>query len=440
MSKLQTAWDTLRMGSQWLRLEWQARGSSLPAARGSRRQDGRHLALFAWALPPNSNAGVHRPLSFLRHGSRLGWTIDAFHGEVPANQSQHGGELLARIPENVRLHAVPRPSRQASFRLTPRIDGGFDNALASARCAIEKLALDPPDVVLASGPPFYVFVAAYFVARHFGVPLVLDYRDEWTECPFGFVDAGPQDRHWERRCLATAAAVLFTTRSHRQHQLACFSELSPEKAHLIPNGWETDDFPPCRQGSGKPADALSPEIEIAHVGNLAEHTPPADFLKALAELLAENPAWRQRVTVSFIGRRSPQAAAQLAAFPYPGNLRLVDHLGKQEATRRMQQADILLLIAAPELARYLPGKLFDYVAARRPLLVFGAAGESSAVVEQLGIGKLCRPGSGTALAAALEFLQGLPPCPQAPAVETWLECHRRDRLAGEAFRLFTALA
>jgi glycosyltransferase involved in cell wall biosynthesis len=235
--------ETLRVHAKWRALE-----SAKPVRR---RGSGRHLALLAWALPPNSNAGVHRPLSLLRYGPGAGWRVAAFHGVAPANQRQHGEELRASIPDVVRLCEVAELKLQPSYRATPQIDGGFGNAIAFARHAIATLRDDPPDVVLASGPPFFVFVAARWLARHFGVSLVLDYRDEWSECPFDFVAHGRDDRAWEERCHADAAAVVFTTESHRRHQIAAFAGLEAARTHVLPNGWEPGDFETSKEARGQ---------------------------------------------------------------------------------------------------------------------------------------------------------------------------------------------
>lgn len=433
-NKLQTLADTAVLGADWLSLE------RPKVRRRPRRNTGLHLALFAHALPPHSSAGVYRPLSFMRYGCRMGWRIDAFCTEANSEQRQHGDELLARVPREALLHVVPPSLRAPSYRFFPRVDGGFTNALAFARYATERFANDPPDVVLASGPPFFTFVAALFVSRRFGVPLVLDYRDEWTECPFGFVDKTGHDRGWERRCLRKADAVLFTTESHQRHQLATFPELASSKAHIVPNGWEPDYFVSRQRDIAmvRPRDATP--LRIAHVGNLAGHTPPRDFLNSLQQFLTDEPEWLSRIRVQFIGRRSPTADNALRTFKFPEVIEVVDHVGKRDANRLMQDSDILLLIAIPDLERYLPGKLFDYLAARRPILVFGSRGESSALVDRLGAGVLCQPGSGAALRDALATLQKPEMLRQDDSVPDWLREHRREALASRVFDIMENIA
>ncbi|MGE5727536.1 MAG: glycosyltransferase [Gemmatimonas sp.] len=383
---------------------------------------------------------MHRPLSFMKYGATHGWRIDAFAGPAPDNEKEHGDELLARVPAAVRLHVVPQPSREPSYRLFPRIDGGFTAALAHARFAIDALRQDPPDVVFASGPPFFTFVAARFVARHFNVPLVLDYRDEWTECPFDFVKKDGDDLKWERRCLAAARAVLFATESFLKHQLDVFPELDSRRAHVVPNGWDPDDFKDASpDGSSLPHETKR-DLRIAHVGSLSGHTPPLEFLESLRQLLTDRPEWISRLEVSFVGRRSLTADAAIAAFPFPGVLRVVDQVSKREAIRLMHDADVLLLLSARGLERYLPSKLFEYLASRRPVLVFGFAGESSALIEKLGAGVLSPPGSGEVLGDALMRLRALDLSPHEEVVHAWMQDHRRDVLAARAFEIMESVS
>ena len=438
MILFRTLADTARSGATLLRLELPPPRRRRSSRGGDRAANGRHVALFA-PFPPHTGAGVYRPLSFVQYGAKAGWRIEVFVGPAPDKESEHGDELLARVPPSARLHTVPPPTRQPSYNFFPRVDGGFTKALAHAVFAIEALRHDPPDVVLASGPPFFTFVAARFVARYFGVPFVLDYRDEWTECPFDFVTKDGDDVKWERRCLTEADAVLFATESFLKHQLRVFPQLDPRRAHVVPNGWEPDDFAIASRDAATAPQERGSTVCIAHVGALSGHTPPFEFLESVRRLLADHPEWISRLRVSFIGRRSLTADAAIREFPYPGIIDVVDQVGKREAIRRMHDADVLLVLAAPGLERYLPSKLFEYLASRRPVLIFGSAGESSALVDKLGTGMLCPPGSGETLGDALTKLCDLDLSPHERAVSAWLQEHRRDVLSARVFEILESV-
>lgn len=434
MTSLATLVDTAVMGAKWLRLERPR------LRRATRSRTGRHLALFAWALPPSSNVGVHRTLSFIRYGCQRGWRIDAFSSEPPATQRQHGEELLARVPREASIHVVPASSREPSYRIFPRVDGGFTNALLYAQTAIEAMANDPPDAVLASGPRFFAFVSALFVARRFGVPLVLDYRDEWTECPFEFVQKSGRDRAWERRCLRSADAVFFTTQSQLQHQISTFPELDPRKAHVVSNGWDPDEFLPRRDERVPIVGDTGSTLRIAYVGSLAGQTPPDDFLESLQRLLTDEPEWASRIRVRFIGRRGPRAEEAIRAFAFPAVLEVIDQIGKREAVAQMQESDALLLLARPGLERYLPAKTFEYLATRRPILVFGSRGEPSTLVQELGAGIYCPADSAAALRDAFVQLKQFDMTRRERVVREWLQTHRREVLADRAFEVIESAA
>ncbi len=428
----QTLHGSVGLGREWWRVSRRQRVQAPAADRG-------HVALFAWALPPNSNAGVHRPLSLLVHGARDGWRFTTIQGDSPANQSQHGQELLQRVPPTTRRVVVEQAESAYSWRLFPRVDGGFAWATRAASLAIDALRDDPPALVLASGPPFSMFLAARWVARHFGVPLVLDYRDEWTECPFDFVDSGPDDRRYEAACLADAAAVIFTTESHRRHQLAVFAALRPERTHLLPNGWEPDDFGPAVVATSARRLRDGP-LRLAHVGTLSGHNSPRGFIHDLDETLQRHARWRQDLRLSFVGRCSPSEHAALAQSRHADLIELTDHVTKADAVARMREADALLLLVPAGFERYRPGKLFDYVAAGRPVLLYGVDGESSRVlVDELGLGRPCRPGQPGDLAQALEALLARRDEPPDARVGPWLRRHQRDVIAQAAFRLFAGL-
>src|SRR5690606_33567275 len=99
-----------------------------------------------------------------------------------------------------------------------------------------------PKVVIATGPPFHSFVAGVLLSRMWRVPLVLDYRDEWTECPFPFVQLGNADHFWERRVNAHADRIVLVTQSQLEHHARAFpnafANASRERMVVIPNGWE----------------------------------------------------------------------------------------------------------------------------------------------------------------------------------------------------------
>ncbi|MFQ3192690.1 MAG: glycosyltransferase involved in cell wall biosynthesis, partial [Paraglaciecola sp.] len=79
-------------------------------------------------------------------------------------------------------------------------------------------------------------------------------------------------------------------------------------------------------------------------------------------------------------------------------------LPRNEANSRMQSCSALLLFNPPELARYLPGKVFDYLSAGRPIIVHGNEGETAKLIRKLTAGYFVDTGSTESLAKILNQL------------------------------------
>jgi glycosyltransferase involved in cell wall biosynthesis len=297
--------------------------------------------------------------------------------------------------------------------------------------ARRTLTGDPPGVIVASGPPFHSFVAARYIARRTGAPYVLDYRDEWTECPFGFVDTGNADVRYEKACLREAARVMFTTDSHRHHQLRTFPVIEPSRCLVIPNGWEPADVPAFADTRPMPRVG----IHIAFVGTLGNFTPLEGFLKSVASILEREPGLAKTIRLTFVGRRADRAERTLRAFPYQGLLDVNDEVPRPEAMEIMRRASALLLVNDAAFARYRPGKLYDYLAMETPILVYGSGGEVASVIDQFEAGFVVPAGDVDALQKAMKALPGLRGRAAQRGVHEWLSRHTREYLAGQMIDL-----
>jgi glycosyltransferase involved in cell wall biosynthesis len=396
------------------------------------------LMLIAWQFPPEVTGGVYRPLSLARYAEQNGWDVTVVSAPAPTSVVAGAHSLAQTIPSQVRVHRLPMPTTRLrpSYRWFPRLDGGFLCALDLVTEVQTALADENPAVVLATGPPFHSFVAAYYLSKFFRARLALDYRDEWTECPFSFVEQGNCDRRWETRCLAAADLVIFTTESMRDHQLTQFPTLDRSRTAVVANGWEPADFPPQRVV----AVPRSEEMTLAFIGNMVEHSLPERFLSLVEKLLERDPSLRTGLKLQFVGKRIPEATQQFERFAYPELLDVRPHVPKAEANRLMSEASALVLFCDERFRRYLPGKLFDYLAAGRPIILLGAEGEAARLIAQLEAGFLVRDGDVSALQTALQLIRKAPPAaPERPAVARWLEAHTRRAMAADAFALLNSL-
>jgi glycosyltransferase involved in cell wall biosynthesis len=415
---------------RWLEAEVDSARRSRPSVRPAAR----HALIVVASLPPRFGSGVFRPHSWLRHAEENGWRVSAVTRALDEPPTEAGLQLAATIPGSVRILPTKPLKLQPSHSLFARLDGGMLTAIEFYLAAAEALADDPPAVVVATGPSFNAFAAALFLAQRFGAKLVLDYRDEWSQNPFSFVQYGGFDRWWERRCLKAADAVLFTTRGQLQHTDAAFSGVIGEKGVILTNGWDG------QRSYGEPEPRHDGKLEIAFSGLLGRMAMPGEFLADCSRVLAADSSLREKLRLRFIGRRHPEAEQELEKFDHPELLALMGQRPQAEADALIRQADALLIMPTPLMARYMPGKMFEYMATGKPILVHGHRGEVQELVMRLGAGIFIEEGDTDALAKAFASLAETPSSVwNNPRRQSWAQQHTRQRLAQRFFDLLTDL-
>ena len=224
-----------------------------------------------------------------------------------------------------------------------------------------------PNVIVASAPPNSGLIAASRIARLCRAPWIADMRDLWADNSYY---AHPNwrlriDRLIERSILRSAAGLVTvspvwadTLRGKYQQPVAC-----------IPNGFVAEDFPENSTGP-EPGDVVS----ILYTGSIyAGYRNPTPLFRAIALL---TPPERQRVAVHFYGPGESDAQGVMAAAATAGvadRVLLHGRVSYRESLSLQQSADILLLLQWNNAkdAGNIPAKFFEYLGARRPILLIG---------------------------------------------------------------------
>ncbi len=430
--------DSLRTIASWIRLEV---GSAWKPGEKQGRTDDRHVLLLVGAFPPTISGGVYRPLSLARYARENGWGLTVFAESASADTSPIGDGLLAVLPHEVVIERVEHDELRLPPRLALEVDGGFVNALRYVRTVLTTRP-GGARVVLASGPPFHTFIAAYFLKSLLGAKLVLDYRDEWSECPFTFVASGQRNRWWEERCLKASDLVIFTTPSMRDHALERFPMLHEARTRIIENGSEsltasTDALPEPEELAPK----LDAKCTISFLGTLSDHTDPSSFLSTLQAVLARREDLRHRLRLLWVGQKAPPQEEVLNLLDEYDVCESIAQLSQLDARWIMERSSLLLLIVNSNMDRYRPGKLYSYLATNTPILVYGSEGEAGRMVRQLEAGTVVADSDDKALESALDAAIARPREHLPNALrQSSMRSHVRDVLASRLFAELDELA
>ncbi len=281
----------------------------------------------------------------------------------------------------------------------------FYGTYAAGAAAVGSLTRRP-DVILASSPPLPVAAAAAMVAARHRVPWVMDVRDLWPEAAVVLGELRGERAiraasALERRLYRSARAIVTVTEPFRDHISARAEGANVE---LIPNGTTQDWLDAGRAPIDRAAAGLPDDRFVwMYAGNLGL-AQGLDAAVEAARLLG--PEFR---LVLLGGGPERGRLGELAA-PLPeGTVEFRDPVQPEAAAPQMRAADALLvsLGAQPELAKFLPSKLFDCAALRRPIVV-AARGEAPRIAEAAGAGLVVPPGDPQALAAAVRRLRDDP--------------------------------
>lgn len=256
-------------------------------------------------------------------------------------------------------------------------------ARACFRKALRMHARRRFDVVLATGNPFASFAAAWAFNRLTRSPYILDNRDAWTLDLFSEeprFDAGHPAWTWERRVLDRAADVVFVNEAIR----SWYAERHPRAAGrmmVVPNGWDRDTLggtaePPAGIRDGR----RERRPRFSYVGTLTGEQPIEAMLDGF-ERAREHPdlAGAGLDLLGYLGffkGAESMLRERLAAAPLPSGARYCGPVSKTEIAEVYRTSDVLVFLAGG--ARYVTsGKIFEYMAAGRPIVSVHAPGSAA---------------------------------------------------------------
>jgi glycosyltransferase involved in cell wall biosynthesis len=286
----------------------------------------------------------------------------------------------------------------------------------------------------SSSFPITSHLAALVVSRRTRRPWIAEFRDLWTRNHLTPRQPGPRrriDEAIERRIVAGADLVVTVTEDWRRELIAQFPDQPSGKFRVLPNGYEPGEF------AASAAVGPDPDrFRLVYVGTMyGDGQDPSPLFQALHALARQGVVAPEQLVLEIVGR--PHAPARALA-RQSGVEHLVQFSGlvsHDEAIARQMSGDLLVVILDPandRLRGCIPGKVFEYLAAGRPILgIVPPGGETAALLRAAGNGQVVDGGVTAiqeAVAAALErWRSGRRAAgPSSDVVERF----RYDRLAG----------
>jgi glycosyltransferase involved in cell wall biosynthesis len=365
-------------------------------------------------LPLPTQAWVHRARYVGPRGRRL---ADELHGrsgvDLAVRRASTVGRRLLVPDENVTWNATAIPK-----------------AISIARS-------EGIDVVLTTSPPGSVHLVGAAVQKATGAKWVADLRDSLLAHPHRRSDTHAA-RVKEQATRGVASLV-----AHRADAIVAAADAIAEETRslnprgpvvTIENGCDFDDFAGLEY-------RRSDVFRLTHTGSFFGKRDPKPFLRALADSGLED------VNVRFVGDFRPGDREFMTELGLADRVALIDHVPRRRSLQLQRESEALLLLIPEAGGRgrgVLSGKVFEYIAAERPILaIVPPDGAAARLIHDTGVGVVVAPEDVDGIREALVDLHtrwrdgGLEGTPLAPE---WREQLSRGRRVEQLADLLRSLA
>jgi len=267
--------------------------------------------------------------------------------------------------------------------------------------------LGKPDVVIGSSPHLLTPLAAYWVARHYRAPFVMEVRDLW---PQSIIEMGELSAHHpitkalqalERFLYRRAEKIITLLPQADRYITTC--GIPQDKIVWIPNGVD-----PSRFDKLEPYVASEKGLKVIYLGAHGKANALDTVIHA-AKILQD----RGYCEIQFIlvgdGPEKPRLIGLAQAFGLT-NVEFREPVPKIEIPRILSETDASIVqLGGAEVYRWgiSSNKLFDFMAAGRP--VFSSAEAPLNPVEEARCGFTVPPRNPEALVEAVIKLYQMPP-------------------------------
>jgi glycosyltransferase involved in cell wall biosynthesis len=271
---------------------------------------------------------------------------------------------------------------RAALRWTPPI-GPTASQLPRLVARIIRLARESSaEVIFATGTPWEAIVASTVAGRALRLPVVVDFRDPWSFGPV--MSRRPAwvqmvDRLIERGALASAAALTVTTEAARDRYA---SMGAARRVVLIRNGFD-------------PSTIVTPKrderVTLIHFGNCYGERALAPFLRAMAAVIARRGLRPGAIRMLNLGRAAAEDLALARELGISDFFEFQTVLPYAQGIDLVSGADLALLPSFGDEPWFLPGKLYDYLLARTPVLGVTTSPELGRILARTKLGWTVSP-------------------------------------------------
>jgi glycosyltransferase involved in cell wall biosynthesis len=378
----------------------------------------RRVLVVSYSYPPMPSVGGNRWLAMTKYLRRAGHDVTVL--TTTAFGHMEGAEEVGVLRANdlmqarwlrVLLRRPPLPQAGEAAPVDKPVPGVITKVIVpdhylltwvpfAIRAARALHRAHRFDCIVTTSAYESIHVVGLAFGRH-RPAWIADFRDGWTFHPWKEPFPTRAQRHLddrlEARVVRCAERVSVVERPVGEDFRR---RLGVDAAH-VPNGWDPELEGEMR--ASEVPDLPADRVVLVHTGRMLGSwgRSPRPLLRGLARLRTEQPELAARLLLVLAGRLDREEQELLDRYELGGLVRHVGQLSRGGAMALQRRADVLILLTAPDLVWELPGKVFEYLGARRPILALADGNEAARVVQETGTGVTVSPVDEVAVVAML---------------------------------------
>jgi len=375
----------------------------------------KRVLVITYYWPPTGGSGVQRWVKFARYLPSEGWQPVIYTPENP-EQLAVDHSLEKEIPEEaeiikthitepyelykkflrrsghgkeaVEVNPVNAQNKSLAQKVAMWVRGNFfrpDPRCMWIRPSVKYLKKyleeHPVDLIVSTGPPQSMHLIGRRLAKETGLPWIADFRDPWTKIfYFKHLSMTRATERWhhkmEKKVLDDATVVVAVSPLVQKE----FQEVTKTPVELITNGFDESDYP--ETNASESAGGPDKDFTVTHTGLFAADGNPTVLWDVLAEKCTEDSDFRKHLKIKLIGKTDIQIIRSIEDAGLKDNLIDLGYQPHEVAVDEQRKASLLILPLRkePEYEAVLPGKLFEYIASRRPVLGIGQPDGAMAMI------------------------------------------------------------
>ena len=238
------------------------------------------------------------------------------------------------------------------------------------------------DTIITTGPPHSLHLIGLGLKRQLHLRWIADFRDPWTQ--IGYQKqlkltkySAKKHQSLEKQVLNTADQIITTSFTTKKE----FALKTTKPIEVITNGFDSELNTESK---------LDEIFSISHIGSLLSGRNPELLWKVLAEISKENENFRRDFKLKLYGAVSDDVVQSIKNAGLENELIFGGYISHKEAIAVQKKSQLLLLIEidSEETKGIIAGKLFEYLASKRPILAIGPrTWDVAKIIEETHSGK-----------------------------------------------------